>query len=107
MQFGSTNNDPTNGANPIVTQRYVTQNNFDNAQRIAIGSDGEWDIALNAQDNSGGNYCVRMVYNDGSLLDTYTQIPTLIVPPGSNQQMRHGKSFDTGGNARRQLGWYW
>ncbi len=55
-----------------------------NRNIITVGSDAEWDFVLQ---NYGGlpntEYCFRLVYDDGSTLNTYTRYPKLITnsPP--------------------------
>jgi hypothetical protein len=55
-----------------------------NRNLIVVGNDAEWDFALQ---NFGGapntEYCFRLVYVDGSVLDTYRRYPRLITnsPP--------------------------
>ncbi len=55
-----------------------------NLNTIVVGNDAEWDFVLQ---NYGGvpntEYCFRMVYDDGSTLNTYTRYPKLITnsPP--------------------------
>lgn len=55
-----------------------------NQNTLAVGNDSEWDFSL--QNNgaiSGTNYCFRMVYEDGSVFNSYTNYPRLITnaPP--------------------------
>jgi hypothetical protein len=55
-----------------------------NTNLIAIGNDAEWDFVL--QNYAGApdtEYCFRMVYDDGSTLNTYARYPRLITnsPP--------------------------
>ena len=55
-----------------------------NPNAIPAGSDGEWDFVLqNNNASSSTQYCFRMVYADGGLLDTYAYYPQLITnaPP--------------------------
>ena len=72
-------NDPTNGTNTIVNQTYVELNNFTNSvAAISSGQDGKWDFSL--KDNgapSNTTYCLRVVKSDGTVLDSYTQIPQI------------------------------
>ena len=55
-----------------------------NQNAIPVGDSAEWDFVLQ---NNGGlpntNYCFRMVYEDGSLFNTYSSYPRLITnaPP--------------------------
>lgn len=56
----------------------------ENQNLLVVGDDAEWDFVLqnnNATPNT--NYCFRMVYDDGSLLNAYTNYPRLITnaPP--------------------------
>jgi hypothetical protein len=72
-------NDPTHGGDTIVNQDYEEANNFTNTvAAIPAGQDGKWDFSLidnGAVANTA--YCFRVVKSDGSVLDTYTQIPQI------------------------------
>jgi hypothetical protein len=78
-------NDPTDGANMINDETYEEANNFTNAtSAISAGQDGEWDFSL--VDNgapASTAYCFRVVQSDGSLLDTYNDIPEIITSDGA------------------------
>ncbi len=56
----------------------------DNQNPLPVGDDAEWDFVL---ENNGAtpdtNYCFRMVYEDGALLNSYQNYPRLITnaPP--------------------------
>ena len=80
--FSANANDPTDGGNALVRQTYEESNNFTNStSSISVGQDGMWDIALeNNSAPSHTRYCLRVVKSNGSLLDTYTDIPELEVP---------------------------
>ncbi|MBI2030764.1 hypothetical protein HYT05_04020 [Candidatus Kaiserbacteria bacterium] len=72
-------NDPTHGGDTIVNQDYEEANNFTNTvAAIPAGQDGKWDFSL-IDNGAGANtaYCFRVVKSDGSVLDTYTQIPQI------------------------------
>jgi hypothetical protein len=56
----------------------------ENQNSLPVGDEAEWDFVL--QNNGGSpntNYCFRLVYEDGSLLNTYNNYPRLITnsPP--------------------------
>ena len=76
-------NDPTHSTDTVVAQSYEEANNFTNSKAaINAGQDGMWDFAL--YDKSGvGNtsYCIRAVKSTGVALDTYSQIPEIVIPP--------------------------
>lgn len=76
--------DPIHGGDTIVNQDYEESNNFTNSVAlIAAGQDGKWDFSLidnGAPANTA--YCFRTVKSDGSLLDTYTNIPEVITASG-------------------------
>jgi len=73
-------NDPTHGADTVVTQTYEELNDFINTKgAITSGQDGIWDFSL--IDNGateGTSYCLRVVKSDGTTLDTYSVIPEVI-----------------------------
>ncbi len=79
VALSATSSDPTHGSDTIVNQTYEEQNPFTNSvAKIFGGQDGKWDFAL--VDNSAPElqtYCFRVVKNDDSLLNTYTQIPEI------------------------------
>lgn len=61
-------------SNPTAINRFA----------IPVGNASEWDFVLqNNAATANTNYCFRMVYADGSTLNTYTQYPQLITnaPP--------------------------
>ncbi|MEK7652217.1 MAG: hypothetical protein AAB351_03415 [Patescibacteria group bacterium] len=72
-------NDPTHGADTIVNQTYEELNTFTNSvAAIPSGQDGEWDFALFDNGATASTaYCLRAVKSDGTVLDTYTQIPQI------------------------------
>lgn len=68
-----------------VAETYEEENpTRDNQNTLPVGDDAEWDFALH---NNGAtpatNYCFRMVYEDGALLNSYDNYPRLITnaPP--------------------------
>jgi len=73
------NNDPTHGADTIVNQTYEELNPFTNSiAAISSGQDGKWDFSLKDNGASANTaYCLRVVKNDGTVLDTYTVIPQI------------------------------
>lgn len=72
-------NDPTHGADTIVSQTYEELNNFTNSvAAIPAAQDGKWDFSL--KDNSATAstaYCLRAVKSDGTVLNTYSVIPQI------------------------------
>ena len=90
--------DPTDGTNVIVNQTYVEQNNFSNDIAKIFGTqDGKWDFSLvNNSASTGQNFCFRIVKNDGTLLDTYSVMPSAQVdaaPTISNLSLNGGHSI--------------
>ena len=70
--------DPARGGVDVVAQSYNELNPFTNLNVIPAGDDGLWDMAL--IDNgapAGTTYCLRIIRDDGVLLDTYSQYPQL------------------------------
>ena len=72
-------NDPTHGADTIVNQTYEELNNFTNSvAAIPSAQDGKWDFSLKDNGATASTaYCFRVVKSDGTVLDTYTQIPQI------------------------------
>ena len=72
-------NDPTHGGDTIVNQTYEEGNNLTNSQGVVnVGQDGKWDFSLKDNGATAGTaYCLRAVKSDGTVLDTYTQIPQI------------------------------
>jgi Domain of unknown function (DUF2341) len=51
----------------------------ENKNSIPVGDDAEWDFVLNNNGaTSNTNYCFRLVYEDGALLNSYQNYPRLI-----------------------------
>jgi hypothetical protein len=77
----STSTDPTHSSHTVVNQTYEEQNNFTNTQgAIPAGQDGKWDFSvIDSSAQAGETYCFRAVDADGSVLDTYTQYPNVVV----------------------------
>jgi hypothetical protein len=96
--------DPTHSAYTVVGQTYVEANNFTNADSpIYATQDGKWDFSIIG--DADGYYCFRAVKSSGSLLDTYTYIPEISLPPSPRQFMRHGKFFSESGQAKQPFYW--
>jgi cellulose synthase/poly-beta-1,6-N-acetylglucosamine synthase-like glycosyltransferase/transposase-like protein len=75
-------NDPTHSGHTVVNQTYEESNNFTNTSSIATGADGKWDITL--EDTSAAadtSYCVRVVFDNGTLINMYTVIPEFTTVP--------------------------
>lgn len=72
-------NDPTHLAHTIRNQSYEEANTFASTQsKIFTGEDGKWDFAL--RDNSAPvstTYCFRVVYSNGTSINTYTVYPEI------------------------------
>lgn len=72
-------NDPTHSTDIVRAQTYEESNNFTNSQRIMNSpQDGLWDFSL--KDNSAPQsttYCLRLVLDDGTALDTYSYYPEI------------------------------
>ncbi len=83
MNAAANLNDPVHGSDNIALQTYEEANNLTNSiSAIPVGEDGLWDYAL--FDNSAPSsttYCLRIVYADGSLLNTYSFIPEITTAP--------------------------
>lgn len=65
-----------------------------------VGSQAEWDFALNPSGVCGGTYYFRMVKSDGTALTTYTNYPSLTIDlPAhvpTDKALRHGAWFNNG-----------
>lgn len=76
--------DPTHSTDPIVDQTYVESNPISTPNTVAISSDGKWDFSL--KDNgapSSTTYCLRMVRNSGTVLETYSTYPEITTAVGT------------------------
>lgn len=66
-------------------ETYVEENpTRDNLKGINVGSDSEWDFVLeNNSATANTTYCFRMVYDNGGVLNTYSNYPSLLTnaPP--------------------------
>ncbi|HET7630298.1 MAG TPA: hypothetical protein VFK03_02900, partial [Candidatus Saccharimonadales bacterium] len=82
--------DPIHGSDtPNIDQTYQEKGTttFTNSNAIPAGQDGMWDfglVAYHAFQNT--TYCFRVVNDDGSLIDNYTQYPELDIPPATLTQ---------------------
>jgi DNA-binding beta-propeller fold protein YncE len=103
MAFDGSVDDPSN-ARTSVLQSYVEQNTFSVSNLTPSGQTAMWDFAIEDTSSLGGSYCFRVVMSDGTPLNTYSFIPELGSPPRTPQFMRHGRWFDTAGQARP---FYW
>ncbi len=72
-------NDPTDGGATVNAQSYEEANNFTNSvSSIAVGAEGLWDFSLFPNGaESGASYCFRIVKSSGTVLDTYTEYPSV------------------------------
>ena len=72
-------NDPVHNANTVIPQTYVDSSIFTNTvSSIPVGQYGEWDFSLYTKDVSGNKtYCLRVIKEDGNLLDGYSFIPEI------------------------------
>jgi 6-phosphogluconolactonase (cycloisomerase 2 family) len=80
-------NDPSPGSGTARLQSYVEGNNFTNPNAIPAGDYGVWDFSL--VDNNAPaetHYCFRIVYDSGTVLNTYTVIPVITTSPPSFAQ---------------------
>ena len=96
-------NDPTDSGITINNQTYEEANNFTNSTSyIGTGEDGMWDFALYENLASPStNFCLRVVYSDGSTIATPVVVPEVITAScttgtTTDQLMRHGKIFAGG-----------
>ncbi len=87
-------NDPTSGADTVVDQTYEEGNDFTNSvATIGIGEHGNWDFALYPNGASvDATYCFRIVQSSGTVLDTYTEYPSVSLP---NSQISFSISDNT------------
>jgi len=71
-------NDPTDG-DTVIDQTYEELNNFTNSEAKILGTeDGLWDFSLLDNGAPGStSYCFRIVFDDGSVIDTYTEYPEI------------------------------
>ncbi len=99
------------GSDPIPSgtlyyENYEESANFTNRDYLPGSGFGMWDISLNATGNAVyGSYCFRVVHSNDTLLDGYTRIFEISMPPAPSQQMRHGRFFDS--NAGTSQPFYW
>lgn len=93
----SVDGDPSDGTATIL-QTYKESNTFNLSSDTLVGEAAMWDLSLRDFDAFGA-YCFRVVYNDGTLLDSYTIIPEISFcrdDPRAENVMRHGTYFCEG-----------
>jgi len=90
--------DPTHGADTIVNQTYEELNNFTNSfAAIPSGQDGKWDFSLKDNGATASTaYCLRALKSDGTVLNTYTQIPQITTAAAAPAQTL---TFSLGANS--------
>jgi hypothetical protein len=73
--------DPSHFGHTIYNQTYEEFNNFTNSEsEINTGEDGMWDFSLSVVGALVEDiYCLRIVKNDGTLLDSYNVYPEVTV----------------------------
>jgi hypothetical protein len=90
-------NDPIHSNHTINAQTYQEQNPFTNSvSTVGSGEDALWDFAL--VDNSapaGTTYCLRIVYDTGTLLDSYDVIPQITTNAREKVRLRGGVRLRT------------
>lgn len=76
-------NDPDLG-NTVIDQTYEELNNFSNSSsKVLGGQDALWDFSLVDNGATAGTvYCFRVVYADGSAIETPTVIPQVSIASG-------------------------
>jgi len=74
--------DLIHGTSTVVNQTYEDFNNFTNSQSPILGGEySKWEFSL--RDNnatSGSSYCIRTVNSNGTLLNSYANIPQINIP---------------------------
>jgi hypothetical protein len=72
--------DPSHSGHITFEQTYEEQNGFTNSvSTIPIESDGMWDFSLYVNGAVSGDYCFRIVKDNGALLDGYDVYPEVAV----------------------------
>lgn len=107
--ISSTANDPVAAANESMQTYQEAVGPFTNVNDITSGQTGMWDFSLtSATAPADTNYCLRIVYSDGTLLEVNTNYAAIItsVPvtgPTLDQQLRGGQGVV--GGTKYQLSW--
>ncbi len=80
--ISTTGNDPTDGANTVIAEKYAEASPFSTPNAVNTSQDGMWDISLKANSAPANTtYCFRVIKNSGTVLDTYTTYPELVTSP--------------------------
>jgi hypothetical protein len=80
--IGTTGNDPTDGANTVIAEKYAEASPFSTPNAVNTSQAGMWDISLKANGAPANTtYCFRVIKNSGTVLDTYTTYPELVTSP--------------------------
>lgn len=84
MAISSTANDPVPAASEALQNYQDLPGNFTNTSTIASGKVGMWDYSLKTINATNGtNYCIRMVYSDGTALEMPQYFPEITVGSGT------------------------
>ncbi len=101
--------DPTVDRGNMWHEDYQESAPFTNRHHIGgpgMPNYGLWDISLTPTDNAlYGNYCLRVVNSNDTLLNEYDRIFEVSLPPAPSQQMRHGRFFDTNTGTAQPIYW--
>ncbi len=105
---GNYSNDPMYNSLGNVVQSYESSGTMTNSTPLYAQTNALWDISLTPNLATNGSYCFRVVYSSGTLLDTYTYIPEITIPPNTKQFMRHNAFFDAeNGSEGTKQAFYW
>lgn len=90
--------DPSHGTDAVIKQSYEEASTAPTKYSVPVGQDGIWDLSLRDHDAFGA-YCFRLVYDDGTPLDSYSLVPEVSFckdDPRAENVMRHGTYFCEG-----------
>jgi hypothetical protein len=79
-------NYPAHNTDTLVPENYLEKGTtvFTNPSSIPVNQDGVWDFALVAYHSlQNDRYCFKVFNSNDTVINTYSQIPELIIPPAT------------------------
>ncbi|MDQ3123834.1 MAG: SBBP repeat-containing protein, partial [bacterium] len=96
----------THSTDDIFGQGFFETAGITNPNATIVGKDYVWDLSVTPYEALNGSYCLRFVFGNNNLLNTYSQVAEIqFTAPSTRQHLRHGKSFDAETGTRQAFYW--